>query len=103
DFGQILVENLVIQCFLIREDDQSFDDIDEFPDVARPVVCLQVVDQLLVGVFDACSVLFGQTVQIVEEQRFYIIRPFPERRYVDVDDINPVQKVGSEVIRGEEV
>src|SRR2546428_7011446 len=78
------------------EDERSFDHVLELSDVARPVIILEDRERLRADALDRLAELRRDFSDEVRGQQRDIVRPLPEGRELNRNDVQPVEEVLSQ-------
>ena len=78
---------------------RALDDVLQLADVARPAVVHQQVERLRLELDAGLAVLRAVLLEEVLRQRRNVVLALPQRRQVDVDDVQPVVEVLAEPAR----
>ena len=106
DFPDLLLGNLDTQMpgqmhgekifFRTGGDKRSFNDIEEFSDVARPVIALQNLKEILIHGLLGHTIPGAELRKLEEGQIFNILRPLPKRRQGQAHGGDPEQEIAPE-------
>src|SRR5262249_24902694 len=88
------------ECVALAQNDAAFNDVLQFANVSRPVVCFEQGQRSLVDMVD----LFAGFVrvpsnEVLKEQR-YIRRSLSERWQRDRKDVEPIEKIFAKCSQG---
>ena len=76
---------------------RSLNDVLEFTDIARPIVCFKEVERMLINAFEHLACLMCISMEEIFEQHHNILSTFSKRRDTDRKYVQTIEEIRAEL------
>src|ERR1700727_2593318 len=80
--------------YVVRaQDHRSLNDVLEFADIARPIVCFEEVERMFINAFECLACLMCISMEEIFEQHHNILSTFSKRRDMDWKYVQTIEEI----------